>query len=82
MPEAEYSSTSDIVLRAHGVIMSIVFLAGYPLGAVLMTMIGKWFIHAGWQVIVFVGMWAGFALGYVYARNDSDVSEPGQIQMH
>ncbi|KAM5387550.1 hypothetical protein ACJA88_001902 [Fusarium oxysporum] len=72
MPEAEYSSTSDIVLRAHGVIMSIVFLAGYPLGAVLMTMIGKWFIHAGWQVIVFVGMWAGFALGYVYARNDSD----------
>ncbi|KAH7144734.1 hypothetical protein DER46DRAFT_630199 [Fusarium sp. MPI-SDFR-AT-0072] len=72
MSEVEGSSPSDIVLCAHGVIISIVFLAGYPLGAVLMPMIRKWFIHAGWQFIVFVGIWAGFALSYVYACNNSD----------
>ncbi|KAJ4175768.1 hypothetical protein NW759_017113 [Fusarium solani] len=64
------SGSSDAVLRAHGIVMSIVFLAGYPLGAVLMPIVGKWFIHAGWQVIVFLGMWAGFGLGYVYARDN------------
>ncbi|KAI7759066.1 hypothetical protein LZL87_012805 [Fusarium oxysporum] len=37
-----------------------------------MPMIRKWFIHAGWQFIVFVGIWAGFALSYVYACNNSD----------
>ncbi|RSL80373.1 hypothetical protein BHE90_005405 [Fusarium euwallaceae] len=63
------SGPSKTVLRAHGIIMSIVFLAGYPLGAVLMPIIGKWLVHAGWQFIVFLGMWAGFGLGYVYARD-------------
>ncbi|KAM5355807.1 hypothetical protein ACJ41O_002453 [Fusarium nematophilum] len=63
------SGPSDAILRAHGIIMSIVFLAGYPLGAVLMPLVGKWFIHAGWQFIAFLGMWAGFGLGYVYARD-------------
>ncbi|KAI8719067.1 DOMON domain-containing protein [Fusarium sp. LHS14.1] len=66
----ESSGPSKTVLRAHGIIMSIVFLAGYPLGAVLMPIIGNWLVHAGWQFIVFLGMWAGFGLGYVYARDD------------
>ncbi|KAF4983508.1 hypothetical protein FZEAL_1095 [Fusarium zealandicum] len=60
---------SDTVLLAHGIIMSIVFIAGYPLGSMLMPLIGKWLFHAGWQLLVFLGMWAGFALGYVYARD-------------
>ncbi|KAM0424715.1 hypothetical protein ACHAPT_010025 [Fusarium lateritium] len=66
---SESSGPSDTVLRAHGIIMSIVFLAGYPLGAVLMPIIGNWLVHAGWQFIVFLGMWAGFGLGYVYAHD-------------
>ncbi|KAJ4327119.1 hypothetical protein N0V84_002507 [Fusarium piperis] len=66
---SESSSPSRTVLRAHGIIMSIVFLAGYPLGAVLMPIIGNWLVHAGWQVMAFLGMWAGFGLGYVYARD-------------
>ncbi|KAF4958169.1 hypothetical protein FSARC_11053 [Fusarium sarcochroum] len=68
--ETESAGPSDTILRAHGIIMSIVFLAGYPLGAILMPIIGKWFIHAGWQIIMFLLMWAGFGLGYVYARDD------------
>ncbi|CZR34725.1 uncharacterized protein FPRO_01154 [Fusarium proliferatum ET1] len=63
------SSPSKTVLRAHGIIMSIVFIAGYPLGAILMPMLGKWLIHAGWQVVMLLLMWAGFGLGYVYARD-------------
>lgn len=66
---SESSGPSKTVLRAHGIIMSIVFLAAYPLGAVLMPIIGNWLVHAGWQSIAFLGMWAGFGLGYVYARD-------------
>jgi hypothetical protein len=32
----------------HGIIMSLVFLLGYPLGSLLMSIIGKSFIHATW----------------------------------
>ncbi|KAF9768066.1 hypothetical protein IL306_014674 [Fusarium sp. DS 682] len=63
------SSPSNTVRRAHGIVMSIAFIAGYPLGAILMPMFGKWFIHAGWQVLSLLLMWAGFGLGYVYARD-------------
>lgn len=70
------SSPSKTVLRAHGIIMSIVFIAGYPLGAILMPMLGKWLIHAGWQVVMLLLMWAGFGLGYVYARDGGYVSSP------
>lgn len=59
----------NTLVTAHGIIMSIVFLAAYPLGAVFMPLLGKWMIHAGWQTIAFLGMWAGFGLGYVAARD-------------
>ncbi|KAI1025137.1 hypothetical protein LB504_009669 [Fusarium proliferatum] len=51
----------------HGIIMSVVFLLGYPMGSLLMPIIGKWFIHATWQMIVFIGMWAGFVTGKLAA---------------
>ncbi|PNP61021.1 hypothetical protein FNYG_14254 [Fusarium nygamai] len=51
----------------HGIIMSVVFLLGYPLGSLLMPIIGKWFIHATWQMIVFITMWAGFVAGKLAA---------------
>lgn len=68
------SDNTDAILRAHGIIMSIVFLAGYPLGAVLMPIVGKWFIHAGWQTVVFMGMWAGLALGVIVGNRENKVS--------
>ncbi|EEY18777.1 conserved hypothetical protein [Verticillium alfalfae VaMs.102] len=57
------------VLLAHGVIMTIVFVAMYPIGSILMPMLGKWLIHAGWQIIAFMLMWAGFGLGVVYGND-------------
>ncbi|KAF5669268.1 cellobiose dehydrogenase [Fusarium heterosporum] len=66
------SSGSPTVILAHGIIMSIVFLAGYPLGAILMPILGKWIIHAGWQTLTLLLMWAGFGLGYVYAKDSGE----------
>ncbi|EXA35203.1 hypothetical protein FOVG_13964 [Fusarium oxysporum f. sp. pisi HDV247] len=57
---------------AHGVIMAVVFLAGFPIGSVLMPLLGKWLIHASWQIIAFVGMWIGFGIGKVAADRDGD----------
>jgi F0F1-type ATP synthase assembly protein I len=74
--ETSSSSSSDKVQLAHGIIMSIVFIAGYPLGAILMPLLGKWIIHAGWQVVMLLLMWAGFGLGYVCARDGGYVSLP------
>ncbi|KAI5466141.1 hypothetical protein BGZ63DRAFT_123742 [Mariannaea sp. PMI_226] len=54
---------------AHGIIMSIVFVVLYPVGALLMPIIGNWMLHAGWQFIAFLAMWAGFGVGYVLAHD-------------
>jgi hypothetical protein len=59
---------------AHGVIMAVVFLVGFPIGSVLMPLLGKWLVHASWQIIAFVGMWVGFGVGKVAADRGGDVS--------
>ncbi|KPM33957.1 hypothetical protein AK830_g12614 [Neonectria ditissima] len=64
------SGVSDTFATAHGIIMAIVFVIAYPLGAVVMPLIGSWLIHASWQILALLLMWAGFGLGYVYARDD------------
>ncbi|KAH7252799.1 hypothetical protein BKA59DRAFT_544400 [Fusarium tricinctum] len=56
----------------HGVIMAVVFLLGFPMGSVLMPLLGKWLIHASWQIIAFVGMWVGFGIGKVAADRGGD----------
>ncbi|CAG7560578.1 unnamed protein product [Fusarium equiseti] len=58
----------------HGVIMAIVFLLGFPIGSVLMPLLGKWLVHASWQIIAFVGMWVGFGVGKVAADRGGDVN--------
>lgn len=60
----------------HGVIMSIVFLLGFPIGSFLMPLIRKWLIHASWQIIVFIGMCAGFGVGKIAADRSGDVCCP------
>lgn len=64
----EDDDDDETLIYAHGIIMSIVFLIGYPIGAVLMPLIGSWIIHAAWQMLAFLGMWAGFGIGYVIAK--------------
>jgi hypothetical protein len=70
------STPSQTLPTAHGVIMSIVFVILYPLGSSLMPLIGKWYIHASWQTIAFLLMWAGFGIGVFIARQDGIVSFP------
>ncbi|OLN88565.1 hypothetical protein CCHL11_01979 [Colletotrichum chlorophyti] len=45
------------VLLAHGIIMSIAFVLLYPIGAILMPLLGKWIGHAVWQTVAFILMW-------------------------
>lgn len=68
------SDNTRALLSAHGAIMAIAFLVGYPLGSALMPLLGKWLLHAGWQILAFIGMWIGFALGYVISSRANRVS--------
>lgn len=68
------STPSQTLPTAHGFIMSVVFVILYPLGSSLMPLIGKWYIHASWQTIAFLLMWAGFGIGVFIARQDGIVS--------
>ncbi|KAI2635161.1 iron reductase domain protein [Xylaria nigripes] len=53
---------------AHGILMSIVMVALYPLGSLLMPLFGHWALHAVWQTVSFLAMWAGFGIGVVLAQ--------------
>ncbi|KAI5456672.1 hypothetical protein BGZ63DRAFT_417644 [Mariannaea sp. PMI_226] len=64
-------SAGDTLLHVHGVVMAIVFVLAYPLGAVAMPLVGNWLLHAGWQIVAFIGTWVGFGVGYVLAKDDS-----------
>ncbi|KAF5241342.1 hypothetical protein FAUST_4024 [Fusarium austroamericanum] len=79
--ETSSRGASNEVQLAHGIIMSIVFIAGYPLGAILMPILGKWIIHAGWQVVMLLLMWAAFGLGYVAARDGGLWGKQAHTQM-
>lgn len=61
---------------AHGVIMAIVFVVGYPIGSAVMPLVGSWLIHAGWQMLAFLAMWAGFAVGYIASSREGEVRPP------
>ncbi|KAI1339115.1 iron reductase domain protein [Xylariaceae sp. FL0016] len=56
------------IKNAHGIIMAIVMVILYPIGSLLMPLTGKWLLHAVWQFIAFLAMWAGFGLGVVLTR--------------
>jgi hypothetical protein len=64
----------DTIILAHGVIMTLVFAVLYPLGSSLMLLLGKWYIHAAWQAVAYLLMWAGFGLGSWFAKHDDVVS--------
>ncbi|KAJ4394336.1 hypothetical protein N0V93_003553 [Gnomoniopsis smithogilvyi] len=56
------------VIYAHGLGMALVFVVLYPLGSALMPMLGKWKLHAGFQIVAWLGMWAFFGLGVYGAQ--------------
>ncbi|KFH44950.1 hypothetical protein ACRE_042870 [Hapsidospora chrysogenum ATCC 11550] len=59
----------DGFLIAHGVIMTVVFIALYPLGALLMPVFNQWFLHSISQLIAYILMWIGLALGTIHAKH-------------
>ncbi|KAJ9419219.1 hypothetical protein FOXG_07333 [Fusarium oxysporum f. sp. lycopersici 4287] len=65
----------------HGVIMSVVFLLGFPIGSLLMPLLGKWLVHASWQIIMFIGMWAGFGVGKIAADRGGDWFTEPHVQL-
>lgn len=67
------------IRRAHGVIMSLVFVGLYPIGALLMPLFANWFLHSTSQFLAFLLMWAGVGLGVTFARNYSLVSHFSSI---
>ncbi|KAH7159707.1 hypothetical protein B0J13DRAFT_519157 [Dactylonectria estremocensis] len=75
------SSISEHLVVAHGVIMAIVFVIAYPVGAILMPILGKWMIHAGWQVLAFLSMWVGFGIGYAISRNDGSWGKESHVTL-
>ncbi|KAK7943439.1 uncharacterized protein PG986_012552, partial [Apiospora aurea] len=66
-----FSSARDEITRlqrAHGIIMALVFVVLYPVGSILMPLLGNWIGHAAFQFFNFILMWAGFGLGYVLSQ--------------
>lgn len=58
----------------HGILMAVVFLIGFPLGSSVMPLVGSWILHASWQMLAFLAMWAGFGIGYVVSQRSRVVS--------
>ncbi|KAL6891244.1 iron reductase domain protein [Trichoderma longibrachiatum] len=65
-------SSDRTLVSAHGILMSVIFVIMYPLGSSLMPLLGKWYIHASWQTIAFLGMWAGLGLGVTIAKRENE----------
>lgn len=66
--------STDRLVSAHGVIMAITFVILYPVGSILMPLLGKWMLHAAWQFVSFIMMWIGFGIGVVAAQKTFYVS--------
>ncbi|TWU74444.1 hypothetical protein ED733_004426 [Metarhizium rileyi] len=72
---------SIAVLYAHGIVMAAAFLIGYPVGSALMPLLGKWIFHASWQLLAFIGMWVGFALGYIISSQAGTFFQDAHMQL-
>lgn len=62
------------LILGHGIVMAIVMVILYPVGSSLMPLLGKWVLHASWQFLAFLLMWAGFGLGIVATQRIQLVS--------
>lgn len=60
------------VIWAHGLGMALVFSVMYPVGSALMPLLGKWQLHAGFQMVSWLAMWAFFGVG-VYGAQVRDL---------
>lgn len=57
------------ILAAHGIIGALVMAVLYPLGSLLMPLLGRWWVHGAWQFVSFCLMWVAFGLGVKSAKD-------------
>lgn len=57
------SDNIAILIVTHGIIMAVVMVALYPIGSLMMPVLGKWAAHATFQMVSFTLMWIGFGIG-------------------
>jgi len=54
--------------NVHGIIMAAVVLILFPVGALSMRLLGRWWLHAGFQVLSLLLLIAGFGIGIYLAK--------------
>jgi len=59
----------------HGIIMAIVVLILFPVGALSMRLLGRWWLHAGFQVLSLLLLVAGFGIGVYLAKTGHKVQD-------
>ncbi|KAK4170309.1 hypothetical protein QBC43DRAFT_3713 [Cladorrhinum sp. PSN259] len=62
-------SNRGTILAAHGIIGALVMAVLYPLGSLLMPLLGRWWVHGAWQLVSFCLMWVAFGLGVQSAKD-------------
>ncbi|KAI1467524.1 putative iron reductase domain protein [Daldinia caldariorum] len=60
-------NNKNTVIACHGVLMSIVMVLFYPVGAALMPLAGNWFPHTMVQLASYILMWIAFSFGVTAA---------------
>lgn len=68
-------SSTKTVMYIHAIVASVAFVILMPFASVLMPLLGKWYIHAGLQLLSFITMWIAFGLG-VKVANDYGIVSP------
>ncbi|KAK8083790.1 hypothetical protein PG996_002571 [Apiospora saccharicola] len=72
VPGDSGTTAEERLRKGHGIILAGSFLVLYPLGSILMPLVGNWIVHASFQIFTFVLMWIGFGLGYVLSQRNSE----------
>lgn len=54
--------------NVHGIIMATVVLILFPIGALSMRLLGRWWLHAGLQILSLFLLIAGFGIGIYLAK--------------
>ena len=78
--EGSGTSTKTLVYT-HAFVAGIAFVIIMPFASLLMPLLGKWYIHAGLQLVAFVMMWVGFGLGVKVANDYGLVSSGVDLEV-
>jgi hypothetical protein len=66
--ENEFENRGEQYRNAHGLIMAMVVLLLFPIGALAMRVFGRWWLHAIFQAMAILLLIAGFGVGIFLAK--------------